>query len=202
MWMFPHCASFFQKKATDLTSSCVCASWKQGERTPNFLMFCSFPQTFQFVKILCVPQAFNPDLKKMLGFHTWKNSITKTKQNKKRTSSTKQVFVGKGKHLARTGNSSMLRKHNWEYLCRHDCSNRHPLFAYINSHPSFCSFCWVLSVFSTPPLSSADDVYEKMSPNLCRNLKALQTVSTSHGRWYQGSALQKRFDDFSAWSAN
>jgi len=43
-------------------------------------MLCSFPQPFQFVKILCVPQAFNPDLKKMLGFHTWKNSIIKTKQ--------------------------------------------------------------------------------------------------------------------------
>ena len=41
-------------------------------------------------------------------------------QNKttNRTSSTKKVFVGKGKHLPRAGNSFMLRKHNWEYLWR------------------------------------------------------------------------------------
>lgn len=114
-------------------------------------------------------------------------------QNKttNRTSSTKKVFVGKGKHLPRAGNSFMLRKHNWEYLWRHDYSNRHPLFAYINSHSSLCSLCWVLCVFSTPPLSSADDAYEKMSSDLCRNLKTLPSVSTLHGQRYQGSALQK-----------
>lgn len=58
----------------------------------------AFPESSQFVKILRVPQAFNPHgLKKILGLHTWKNSIIKTKQ--KSTSNAKQVFVGKGKPL-------------------------------------------------------------------------------------------------------
>lgn len=108
------------------------------------------------------------------------NYQNKTKQNKKRTSSTKQVVVGKGKHLLSIrGNRSMkqLRKHNWEYVWRHNNCNRHPLFAYIISHSSLSSLCCVL--FSLlPPFLQLITCMRKRCLIYVENRRTLQSMST------------------------
>lgn len=130
---------YFCTKKPHRSDKLMCSfSWKWQWMTQLFQVLC-----LSWIFSIC--QAFNPHgFKKILGFHTRKISIIKTKQ--KRTSNTKQVFIGKAKHLLPEGAPPW---NSWEgttgHFRRHDNRYTPPLFAYIIFILP-CSLCWILAL--------------------------------------------------------
>lgn len=149
----------------------------RSEWTPNFSKFCDFPESFSFVKHLILM------VKENIGISHMEKLNYKTKQ--KRTSNTKQVFLGKGKHLVPEGTTPL---NSWEGTTE-DISEGTTLiihslylFAYIIFYSSLFSLLGLSYSFS---LLLFHFLQVMMSTFMCicslicvENLRTLQSMST------------------------